>query len=37
MVEGWRKLHNDELQTSYFSASIIRMMKAEYKGINIVF
>jgi hypothetical protein len=28
MVEGWRKVHNDELQTSYSSPSIIRMMKS---------
>jgi hypothetical protein len=28
VMEGWRKLHNDELHNLYFSKSIIRMMKS---------
>jgi hypothetical protein len=28
VAEGWRKLHNEELQNLYSSRSIIRMMKS---------
>jgi hypothetical protein len=28
-VEGWRKLHNEELHNLYSSPSIIRMMKSQ--------
>jgi hypothetical protein len=27
VTRGWRKLHNEELQNSYFSPSIIRVIK----------
>jgi hypothetical protein len=29
---GWRKLHNEELQTLYSSPSIIRMIKSRRMG-----
>jgi hypothetical protein len=28
LIEGWRKLHNEELSYFYFSPSIIRMIKS---------
>jgi hypothetical protein len=30
ITEGWRKLHNDELQKLYSSPNIIRMMKSRW-------
>jgi hypothetical protein len=29
IIEGWRKLHNEQLHNLYFSPSIIRMMQSE--------
>jgi hypothetical protein len=29
IIEGWRKLHNEELHDLYFSSHIIRMMKSK--------
>jgi hypothetical protein len=29
VIEGWRKLHNEELHNLYSSSSIIRMIKSE--------